>query len=163
MPTEEELIARAAELLARGPLLPPPAERKRLREAAGLRQEDVAIALETKRETVNGWETGRTMPRPPRLAAYKHLLDGWAAQYPASPGNANAPSDVTAAPQTFTGAPAPAEARTLSAAPASVSENTPPRPTTDTVAAPAAAVSPPARTARPSSTSRRPGGHRPAL
>jgi transcriptional regulator with XRE-family HTH domain len=162
MPTEEELMARAAELLARGPLLPPPTERKRLREAAGLTQEDVAIALQTKRETVNGWETGRTMPRPPRLAAYKHLLDGWAAMYPAPTDNADAPSGVTATvPETFTSVPASApEVRTLSAAPASeaatmtVSENTQPRPT-DNAAAPAAA-SRPARTARPSSTSRRP-------
>ncbi|MDX3523746.1 telomere-associated protein Tap [Streptomyces scabiei] len=162
MPTEEELMARAAELLARGPLLPPPTERKRLREAAGLTQEDVAIALQTKRETVNGWEAGRTMPRPPRLAAYKHLLDGWAAMYPAPTDNADAPSGVTATvSETFTSIPAPApEARTLSTAPASeaatmtVSESTQPRPT-DNAAAPAAA-SRSARTARPSSTSRRP-------
>src|SRR5688500_12206079 len=111
MPTEEELIARASELLARGPLLPPPAERKRLREAAGLTQEDVAITLKTKRETVNGWETGRTMPRPPRLAAYKHLLDGWAKMFPASTDNEPAPSADTAAtvPQTFTATPAATE------------------------------------------------------
>jgi transcriptional regulator with XRE-family HTH domain len=168
MPTEEELMARAAELLARGPLLPPPTERKRLREAAGLTQEDVAIALQTKRETVNGWETGRTMPRPPRLAAYKHLLDGWAAMYPALTDNADAPSGVTATvPETFTSVPASApEARTLSTAPASeaatmtVSENTQPRPT-DNAAAPAAA-SRPARTARPSSTSRRPAARKAA-
>ncbi|MEU0213957.1 helix-turn-helix domain-containing protein [Streptomyces sp. NPDC006265] len=166
MPTEEELMARAAELLARGPLLPPPTERKRLREAAGLTQEDVAIALQTKRETVNGWETGRTMPRPPRLAAYKHLLDGWAAMYPAD--NSDATSVVTAtAPETFTSVPAPApEVRTLSTAPDSeaatmtVSENTQPRPT-DNAAAPAAA-SRPARTARPSSTSRRPAARKAA-
>ncbi|MGW1364498.1 helix-turn-helix transcriptional regulator [Streptomyces chartreusis] len=103
MPTEEELMARAAELLARGPLLPPPAERKRLREAASLTQEDVAIALQTKRETVNGWETGRTKPRPPRLAAYKHLLDGWAKLYP--PADTGAPNSGSA---TFTGPADPA-------------------------------------------------------
>ncbi|BAC75306.2 MULTISPECIES: telomere-associated protein Tap [Streptomyces] len=167
MPTEEELMARAAELLARGPLLPPPTERKRLREAAGLTQEDVAIALQTKRETVNGWETGRTMPRPPRLAAYKHLLDGWAAMYPAPTDNADAPSGVTAkVPETFTSVPVAPEARTLSTAPASeaatmtVSENIQPRPT-DNAAAPAAA-SRPARTARPSSTSRRPAARKAA-
>ncbi|GAA2330513.1 hypothetical protein Scani_33800 [Streptomyces caniferus] len=92
MPTEEELIARAEELLARGPLLPPPAERKRLREAAGLTQQDVATALHTKRETVNGWETGRTTPRPPRLAAYQHLLNGWTEQYPPPPATPTPPS-----------------------------------------------------------------------
>ncbi|MFJ8539046.1 telomere-associated protein Tap [Streptomyces sp. NPDC093591] len=164
MPTEEELIARAAELLARGPLLPPPVERKRLREAAGLTQEDVAIALQTKRETVNGWETGRTMPRPPRLAAYKHLLDGWAKLYPAPTANADASSADTAAtvaaPERCTGTAGPEpEARTVSTGPASeaaamaVSENTQPCPVPNS-AAPAAA-SRPARPARPSSTSRR--------
>ncbi|MEV8312220.1 helix-turn-helix transcriptional regulator [Streptomyces flavidovirens] len=160
MPTEEELIARAAELLARGPLLPPPAERKRLRDAAGLTQEDVAIALQTKRETVNGWETGRTMPRPPRLAAYKHLLDGWAEMYPAPTSNANAPTGVTAtAPETFTSTPAPAPevstGQASEAAAMTTAENTQPRP------APAAA-SRPARTTRPSSTSRRPGAKKAA-
>ncbi|WP_336054767.1 telomere-associated protein Tap [Streptomyces sp. CA2R101] len=143
MPTEEELIARAAELLARGPLLPPPAERKRLREASGLTQQDVATALQTKRETVNGWETGRTTPRPPRLAAYQHLLNGWAEKY--AP-NTSGPTPA-AATETFTGtkaAPA-ADTATHSAA--------------DT-AAPTTA-SRPARTARPSA-SRRPGAKKPA-
>ncbi|MCF3143801.1 telomere-associated protein Tap [Streptomyces platensis] len=139
MPTEEELIARAAELLARGPLLPPPAERKRLREAVGLTQQDVATALQTKRETVNGWETGRTTPRPPRLAAYQHLLNGWAEKYPP---NTSAPTPA-AATETFTGTVA----------------DTPTRPAADT-AAPTTA-SRPARTARPS-TSRRPGAKKPA-
>ncbi|MFI1502574.1 telomere-associated protein Tap [Streptomyces platensis] len=143
MPTEEELIARAAELLARGPLLPPPAERKRLREAAGLTQQDVATALQTKRETVNGWETGRTTPRPPRLAAYQHLLNGWAEKYPP---NTSAPTPATAT-ETFTD---------TAAAP---SADAPTRPAADT-AAPTTA-SRPARTARPS-TSRRPGAKKPA-
>ncbi|GAA2359496.1 helix-turn-helix transcriptional regulator [Streptomyces cuspidosporus] len=82
MPTEDELLAAVDELLTRGPLLPPPAERVRLREAAGLTQQDVAKALQARRETVNGWETGRTQPRPPRLQAYIRLLEGWAVRYP---------------------------------------------------------------------------------
>ncbi|MFI2437348.1 telomere-associated protein Tap [Streptomyces sp. NPDC018693] len=153
MPTEEELIARAAELLARGPLLPPPAERKRLREAACLTQEEVAVALQTKRETVNGWETGRTMPRPPRLAAYKHLLDGWAAMYPPPTDDSGA---STGASETFTGPATPAAAaRTETTAPTSEAAAT--TVNTQTSPAPAApAPAPrPARTARPS-TSRRP-------
>ncbi|MEV7470862.1 helix-turn-helix transcriptional regulator [Streptomyces kronopolitis] len=141
MPTEEELIARAAELLARGPLLPPPAERKRLREAAGLTQQDVATALQTKRETVNGWETGRTTPRPPRLAAYQHLLNGWAEKYPLT----TTPATAT---ETFTG--------TTAAPPA----DTPTRPAAG-AAAPTTA-SRPARTAKPSISSRRPGVKKPA-
>ncbi|MEU3529761.1 helix-turn-helix transcriptional regulator [Streptomyces sp. NPDC038707] len=162
MPTEEELIARAAELLARGPLLPPPAERKRLREAAGLTQQDVAVALETKRETVNGWETGRTMPRPPRLAAYKHLLDGWAAMYP-PPAVSETPTGI---PETFTAAQAKPQTLSTGQAPDAADmtahENTQtPVPAPVAAAAPAAAPRP-ARTTRTSSTSRRPGARRAA-
>ncbi|WP_406190368.1 helix-turn-helix domain-containing protein [Streptomyces sp. NBC_01017] len=139
MPTEEELIARAAELLARGPLLPPPAERKRLREAAGLTQQDVALALETKRETVNGWETGRTMPRPPRLAAYRHLLDGWAAQFPA-------PTDIASTTSSDTGAAA-AVPETFTPAPSQRPRDVP---------APSEPSAPPALTVTTKNTSRRP-------
>ncbi|MEU9331231.1 helix-turn-helix domain-containing protein [Streptomyces canus] len=64
--------------------LPVPAERKRLREAAGLSQDQVANALNVRRETVTGWEAGRTEPRPPRRAAYIRLLDGLADRFPAS-------------------------------------------------------------------------------
>jgi transcriptional regulator with XRE-family HTH domain len=155
VPTEEELIARAAELLARGPLLPPPAERKRLREAAGLTQQDVAIALETKRETVNGWETGRTMPRPPRLAAYKHLLEGWAAMYPPPTG----PGTSTGVPGTFTGPATPEtygpEAATLAETPDETSE---PEAATraETSDAPAASERAARAAERPVTTSRRP-------
>ncbi|MDT0322251.1 helix-turn-helix transcriptional regulator [Streptomyces millisiae] len=84
MPTEDELFAAVDEVLARGPILPPPAERTRLREAAGLTQEEVAQVLQARRETVIAWESGRKTPRPPRLQAYKRLLDGWAAKYPTS-------------------------------------------------------------------------------
>ncbi|MEU9489310.1 helix-turn-helix transcriptional regulator [Streptomyces decoyicus] len=147
MPTEEELIARAEALLARGPLLPPPAERKRLREAAGLTQQQVATALRTKRETVNGWETGRTTPRPPRLAAYQHLLNGWAEKHPQTRASTPTPDTATAtATETFTG--------TTAAPPA----DTPTSPTADT----AATASRPARTAKPSTSSRRPGAKKPA-
>ncbi|MFD2118400.1 helix-turn-helix transcriptional regulator [Streptomyces cirratus] len=40
--------------------LPHPDERKRLREAAGLSQDQIAKALSVRRETVTSWETGRT-------------------------------------------------------------------------------------------------------
>ena len=45
--------------------LPVPAERKRLREAAGLSQDQVAKALDVRRETVTGWDGERAEPRPP--------------------------------------------------------------------------------------------------
>lgn len=64
--------------------LPVPAERKRLREAASLSQEQVAEALDVRRETVTGWESGRTTPRPPKRAAYIRLLEGLAERFPVS-------------------------------------------------------------------------------
>ncbi|MEU2287891.1 helix-turn-helix domain-containing protein [Streptomyces sp. NPDC013178] len=145
MPTEDELFEAVDALLEQGPLLPPPAERRRLREAAGLTQEDVATALRTKRETVNGWETGRTTPRPPRLAAYKRLLDGWAVRYPA---------DGQEVPATFTAAapPRPADVPQQAHVP-------------QTPAATSSRPAPgdrPAASTRPSSTSRRPGAKKAA-
>ncbi|MER7338984.1 helix-turn-helix transcriptional regulator [Streptomyces sp. NPDC000075] len=62
--------------------LPVPDERKRLREAAGLSQDQIAKALSVRRETVTSWETGRTAPRPPKRAAYARLLEGLAALHP---------------------------------------------------------------------------------
>ncbi|MGW4881795.1 telomere-associated protein Tap [Streptomyces sp. NPDC004262] len=82
--------------------LPAPAERKRLREAAGLSQDQVAKALDVRRETVTGWEAGRTEPRPPARAAYIRLLDGLADRFPdpaapsgSMPGPPAGPSVIT--------------------------------------------------------------------
>ncbi|WP_345204953.1 helix-turn-helix transcriptional regulator, partial [Streptomyces lavendulae] len=71
--------------------LPHPDERKRLREAAGLSQDQIARALSVRRETVTSWETGRTAPRPPKRAAYARLLEGLAALHPINAVN-TAPS-----------------------------------------------------------------------
>ncbi|UQX05299.1 helix-turn-helix transcriptional regulator [Streptomyces sp. RerS4] len=62
--------------------LPHPDERKRLREAAGLSQDQIAKALSVRRETVTSWETGRTAPRPPKRAAYARLLEGLSTLHP---------------------------------------------------------------------------------
>ncbi|WP_306193148.1 hypothetical protein [Streptomyces sp. MK5] len=97
----------------------------------------MATALRTKREMINGWETGRATPRPPRLAAYKRLLDGWAAKYPAP---------VPATFTTTTTAPTPAPAPTAVPAPAVPAAAADARPTPSTRSTPA----------RPTSTSRRP-------
>ncbi|RST05344.1 XRE family transcriptional regulator [Streptomyces sp. WAC07149] len=70
--------------------LPHPDERKRLREAAGLSQDQIAKALSVRRETVTSWETGRTAPRPPKRAAYARLLEGLAALPPAPAETINA-------------------------------------------------------------------------
>ncbi|MFE1873591.1 telomere-associated protein Tap [Streptomyces sp. NPDC059496] len=105
MPSQEELFEAVDALLEGEPQLPPPAERARLREAAGVSQAKLAQALKSTTQTVKNWENGRSEPRPPRLQAYLRLLEGWADRYPAA---APAP---TAAPQTFTGTtrqPAPA-------------------------------------------------------
>ncbi|WP_369272940.1 helix-turn-helix domain-containing protein [Streptomyces sp. R11] len=54
--------------------LPPPKERRRLREAASLTQAQVAARVGVSRETVRAWESGRTTPRGQRREAYAHLL-----------------------------------------------------------------------------------------
>ncbi|MEU2689515.1 helix-turn-helix transcriptional regulator [Streptomyces hygroscopicus] len=158
MSDEEELFSAVDALLeqaVRDPL-PEPAERKRLREAAGLTQDQVAGALQTRREAVGNWEAGRTEPRPPKRAAYARLLEGLAARFPA-PGPAGNTSTASAGPTATPAretasqttaphtAPAPAAASRPAAAPAS-----------HTAPAPAAAPRP-AATSRPASTSRRPG------
>ncbi|MFC9309037.1 helix-turn-helix transcriptional regulator, partial [Streptomyces sp. NPDC057011] len=81
---QETLFAAVDALLeevAQDPL-PHPDERKRLREAAGLSQDQIAKALAVRRETVTSWETGRTSPRPPKRAAYARLLEGLSALHP---------------------------------------------------------------------------------
>ncbi|MFJ9668723.1 telomere-associated protein Tap [Streptomyces sp. NPDC101219] len=131
MASEEELFANIDALLEEEPQLPPPAERARLREAAGITQARLATALKTTTQTVKNWENGRSEPKSPRLEAYQRLLKGWAAKYPAhgTPAAPVAPVAPAAAPQlvtpeTFTGpaapeatAPAPVEAPAAQAAP----------------------------------------------
>ncbi|MYR87201.1 helix-turn-helix domain-containing protein [Streptomyces sp. SID685] len=135
MASEEELFASVDALLNEEPHLPPPAERARLREAAGITQARLATALKTTTQSVKNWENGRSEPKSPRLDAYQRLLKGWAAKYPA-PG----------------AAPAHAPARAASTEPAASRVETADAPQTPAV--PAAA---PARPAfRPAAASRRP-------
>ncbi|MCW1100302.1 helix-turn-helix domain-containing protein [Streptomyces sp. RS2] len=105
--SQEELFGLVDALLEEEPSLPPPAERARLREAAGVTQARLAVALRSTAQTVKNWENGRSEPRPPRLEAYQRLLAGWAAKYPnpattapaASPGQgASTAPPVAAAP-----------------------------------------------------------------
>ncbi len=143
-----ELFDAVDALIASRSPLPPPAERKRLRQAHGLTLDEVAAALQVRRATVSGWEAGKTEPRPPERDAYARMLKQLAQLYPA---NAPVPPEDTAVPErpAVAAAPAPsvaepAKARTrptvLAAEPAS--ENTALRP---------AAVPPSAATARPAS------------
>ncbi|MEU3449805.1 helix-turn-helix transcriptional regulator, partial [Streptomyces thermolilacinus] len=98
MATQEELFAAVDALLEGEPQLPPPAERARLREAAGVTQARLAQALKSTTQTVKNWENGRSEPRPPRLQAYLRLLEGWAAKYPPAPAPAPAPEPAPAPP-----------------------------------------------------------------
>ncbi|MFD7458769.1 MULTISPECIES: telomere-associated protein Tap [unclassified Streptomyces] len=110
-----ELFDAVDALLASRASLPPPTERRRLRKAHGLTVEEVAAALQVRRATVSGWESGKTEPRPPERDAYARLLEGLAKLYPA-PVNSEAPVDDTAVPETVTASPvAPASAADVSA------------------------------------------------
>ena len=63
MASEEELFASVDALLNEEPHLPPPAERARLREAAGITQARLATALKTTTQSVKNWENGRSEPK----------------------------------------------------------------------------------------------------
>ncbi|GAA3868097.1 helix-turn-helix domain-containing protein [Streptomyces lacrimifluminis] len=73
--------------------LPPPAERRRLRESQSLTQAQVAELVGVSRETVRAWETGRTTPRGRKAQTYASLLAPTPTPTPAS---APAPAAVTA-------------------------------------------------------------------
>ncbi|MGN9763466.1 telomere-associated protein Tap [Streptomyces sp. SD31] len=153
-----ELFDAVDALIASRSPLPPPAERKRLRQAHGLTLDEVAAALQVRRATVSGWEAGKTEPRPPERDAYARMLKQLAQLYPA---NTPVPPEDTAAPGTpvVAAAPAPsaaepAQARSAPTGPAAEPANTALRP-----AAPAA-VPRPAVTTRP--TSRRPAAKKAA-
>ncbi|MFE9703183.1 telomere-associated protein Tap [Streptomyces sp. NPDC005930] len=144
-------------LIASRSPLPPPAERKRLRQAHGLTLDEVAAALQVRRATVSGWEAGKTEPRPPERDAYARMLEQLARLYPAG---APLPAEDTAAPETRAVAaapaapaastPEPARARTGPTRPPAQPAHTAPGPA-DPAAAPTPAVPP-----------RRPTAHRPA-
>jgi DNA-binding XRE family transcriptional regulator len=144
--TENELFSAVDALLEQVPSddLPPPPERRRLREAAGLSQTQIATALGTRREAVGSWEAGQREPRPPQRAAYARLLEGLAQRFPAAPADAATPpvpdpQPAAAAPQAVTGPAAPPAAADRTA---TSTRSTAPRPAT---------------AARSTSTSRRPG------
>jgi DNA-binding transcriptional regulator YiaG len=59
--------------------LPSPAERRLLRERAGLSQQDIAVPLKVTREAVAMWERGKRDPRGERAEQYAAILDRCAA------------------------------------------------------------------------------------
>ncbi|MFB7757072.1 multiprotein-bridging factor 1 family protein [Streptomyces sp. NPDC056121] len=149
-----ELLAAVDSLLAAvddGTVLPVPAERVRLREAAGLTEAAVAQALGVRVPSIQAWEAGRAEPKGERLEAYRRLLEGLAHRYPAPPSKG--PDATVEEPGPPPAGPAPA-AEALTA-----SGNTPAAPALVTAAV---AASRPARTARPLSASRRPGAKKAA-
>ncbi|MEU0133918.1 helix-turn-helix domain-containing protein [Streptomyces sp. NPDC006296] len=95
--------------------IPPPAERQRLRESAGLSRAQVAAAVGVGRTTVANWETGVSEPAPPGRFPYLRLLKGLAEIHPALPEPAAPPASAPdreaapgGAPETVPAAPAPA-------------------------------------------------------
>lgn len=131
VPNEQhELFASVDALLEQAAAqcdLPEPAERKRLREAAGLSQDQVARALSVRRETITGWESGRTEPRAPKRAAYARLLDGLAARHP-DPADRTSPEPASATAQeaTLPHGAAPREAPSARPAPSEAPPAVPP-------------------------------------
>ncbi|MFF2308001.1 helix-turn-helix domain-containing protein, partial [Streptomyces sp. NPDC058128] len=125
-----------------GHVLPAPAERVRLREAAGLTQAAVAQALGIRVPSIQAWEEGRAEPRAERLQAYRRLLDGLAQRYPApqpaTPSEPATPSDLTS-PVTLPGPalsptappePASGQPQTAPAPPSATTRPTAPQPST---------------------------------
>ncbi|MGW5849858.1 telomere-associated protein Tap [Streptomyces sp. NPDC055254] len=142
MPSQEELFDAVDALLEGEPRLPSPAERARLREAAGVTQARLAAALKSTPQTVKNWENGRSEPRPPRLQAYLRLLDGWAERYPAP----------ATSKSTTESAPVPAPAAVPEAFTGPVEQPAKPA----TAAAPDPVAKAPLEAGGPSATSRRP-------
>ncbi|MFD3944183.1 sigma factor-like helix-turn-helix DNA-binding protein [Streptomyces sp. NPDC058579] len=78
--------------------MPSPKERRRLREARGLTEDQVAEAMGVTRATVRSWETGRTTPRGRKQEAYAKLIgayedQGAPAPTPAPPAEPPTPSE----------------------------------------------------------------------
>ncbi|MFJ3671249.1 telomere-associated protein Tap [Streptomyces sp. NPDC090106] len=147
MTAENELFSAVDALLEQVAQddLPEPVERRRLREAAGLSQAQIAAALGTRREAVGNWEAGRTDPRPPQRAAYARLLEGLAQRFPdavpeADPAPASAPvpaDEAAAAPAPTVPEPTPEPEPTPTPEPTPEPEPTPtPEPTPESVSPP---------------------------
>ncbi|MGW4729323.1 telomere-associated protein Tap [Streptomyces shenzhenensis] len=158
-----ELFDRVDALIASRSPLPPPAERRRLRQAHGLTLDEVASALQVRRATVSGWESVKkpTEPRGPEREAYARLLDKLVDLYP--------PDATTAAPAEDTAVPVPVPEREQEREPLTVSADpaagaAPPADGPDTQARPAvpATASRPARGTGPAAAPRRPAAKKAA-
>ncbi|MGW5679259.1 telomere-associated protein Tap [Streptomyces sp. NPDC003860] len=160
-----ELFDAVDALVASRSPLPPPAERKRLRQAHALTLDEVAAALDVRRATVGAWESGRTEPRPPERDAYARLLQQLAELYPTptpAPAPAPAPESIgvpqadAPAAQTCSGPAPTAQTDPVSGTIAAATTPDDAAPSPAAAHSPAAA-SPEAQAGRPTQTSRRPG------
>ncbi|MBX7466553.1 helix-turn-helix domain-containing protein [Streptomyces sp. MAG02] len=158
-----ELFTAVDALLAAvddGSVLPAPAERVRLREAAGLTQAAVAQALGARVPSVQAWEAGRAEPSAERLGAYRRLLEGLARRYPAPAAPAGGEGTSRTPPVSADPVPGAAAVTatedTPSRVPASAPRSSAPAPAAE---APAA-VPRPVRTAAPTPVSSRRAGAR---
>lgn len=77
--------------------LPPPAERRRLRESQSLTRAQVAERVGVSRETVRAWETGRTTPRGRKAQKYASLLASAPTSAPTTPAPTSAPAPAVVA------------------------------------------------------------------
>ncbi|MFD5642884.1 helix-turn-helix domain-containing protein [Streptomyces anulatus] len=97
---------------AAAPQLPSPKERRRLREAKSLSEDQVAAAVGVTRATVRSWETGRTSPRGRKRALYAKLIapepEALATTAPAAA--MTGPTPVPTAPEAVPGSAAEAAA-----------------------------------------------------
>ncbi|WP_338494359.1 helix-turn-helix domain-containing protein [Streptomyces sp. SJL17-4] len=133
--------------------LPTPKERRRLREALALSEEQVAEAMGVTKATVRSWETGRSSPRGRKREAYASLLGTYGPDdAPTSPESSNS-SERAAEPQS--GPPSPvrpqapartqtqAQAQAPAPAPAANAANVRPKAAAKRAAKPPKAPSPP--------------------
>ncbi|MFF7713611.1 sigma factor-like helix-turn-helix DNA-binding protein [Streptomyces sp. NPDC007988] len=100
---------------AAAPPLPSPKERRRLREAKALSEEQLAEALGVTRATVRAWETGRSDPRGRKREAYAKLLAAYEAELSARESLPEADEEAgpaeSATGEERTGSPSPAPDR----------------------------------------------------
>ncbi|MFD4748770.1 helix-turn-helix domain-containing protein [Streptomyces rubiginosohelvolus] len=99
--SEENSVEALLEEARLAAAMPPPAERFRLREAAGFSRAHIAATVGVGRSTIANWETGVSDPTPPARLPYLRILKGLAEIYPPP---ATTPDPVTAL---FTEEPAP--------------------------------------------------------
>ncbi|MFI2200077.1 telomere-associated protein Tap [Streptomyces sp. NPDC020192] len=124
----DDLFSAVDSLLAAvddGTVLPAPAERTRLREAAGLTEAAVAQALGVRVPSIQAWEAGRAEPKGDRREAYHRLLQGLSHRYPAAPRPTTPPGTPppASAPEAHVATPGPTPS--VSAAPPAPSAGVP--------------------------------------